>query len=198
MFDDLAQNAVNFALKGDWESAVSENLKILRRDRSNVDALNRLAKAYSETGDIKKARETAEKAIKIDPLNPIAVKCLEKWKTPRMGSPKTTESLFEHFIEEPGKTKMVDLINLGESDVVIALDSGDAVSILPHAHRVSVVDAQGKYIGRLPDDLSSRIRKLTAGGNKYKLTVKSADKNEVKIFIRELSRGKAFEDIASF
>ena len=77
---DLAQKAVTHALAGHWKEAVKLNNEILKKDPKDVDCLNRLAKAYAETGNIKKAKSITEKVLKIDSFNSIAAKALKKWR----------------------------------------------------------------------------------------------------------------------
>ena len=72
MNEDLAQKAVAAALAGDWKEAEKINKQILKGDKSDVDALNRLARAYAEQGNLKKAKETAQKVLKINTFNQIA------------------------------------------------------------------------------------------------------------------------------
>ena len=78
------------------------------------------------------------------------------------------------------------------------LDAADEVALTPHSHRVSVITREGKYVGRLPDDLSARIRNLIKKGNNYQVLIKSVDPEDVKVFIREVKRGKLAGNIASF
>ena len=200
MNDDLAQSAISLALNGEWDEAVKANLQILKAVSDDTDALNRLARAYAETGDVVKAKKTAEKVLKIDSVNPIAIKCLEKWKSLKKvdkGSSSKAIST-EAFLEESGKTKIVALIHPGDEITLAKLDSGDEVSILCHPHRVSIVDASGKYIGRLPDDLSARLRKLIKLGNVYHVVIKSIEGREVKVFIKEVEKSANAKDFASF
>ena len=56
----------------------------------------------------------------------------------------------------------------------------------------------GDFIGRLPDDLSARIIKLSKAGNTYNSIIRSSTPTQVKIFIREVTRGKNIKDIPSF
>jgi tetratricopeptide (TPR) repeat protein len=200
MNNDLAQKAISSALKANWEEAVKLNKKILKDEPKDVDALNRLAKAHAELGEISEAKKIAQKVIKIDPFNSIAQKSLEKWKGLRKGekAPPTTFSA-EAFLEEPGKTKIVCLLHLGDSKKVLAnLDSGDEVGIKLSSHRISICTPQGKYIGRLPDDLSAHLGKLIRRGNKYQILIKSAEPQEVRVFIREIKRAKELAEIPSF
>ncbi|MEK7112986.1 MAG: tetratricopeptide repeat protein, partial [Patescibacteria group bacterium] len=77
---DLAQKAVAQALAGNWKEAVKLNHEILKKDPKDVDALNRMARAYAELGNTKRAKGLVEKVLKIDPFNTIASKALKKWK----------------------------------------------------------------------------------------------------------------------
>lgn len=195
----LAQRAVSLALSGDWQEAVKVNLEILKDSPKDVDALNRLARAYSEIGNIVKAKATAGKALKIDPQNSIAQRCLDKWKAYKKNGSQTKSSIsIDAFLEESGKTKIISLLNLGELKSFANLDPGEEVKIDSHAHRISIVSSDGKYIGRLPDDLSARLRKLIKSGNKYQVLIKSVEPKEVIVFIRELSKDPSVKNILSF
>lgn len=199
MNTDLAQEAISEALKGNWKKAIELNLQILKNEPENIDALNRLARAYAETGNLAKARATAQKVIKIDPYNAIAQKALQKWKGLKKGDTyASSPSSAQIFLEEPGKTKIISLLYLGSQSVLSKLDAGDEVRLNTHSHRVSVMTLDGKYIGRLPDNLSARIRRFIQLGNSYKAFIKSADKESVKVFVRETKRTAALSDIPSF
>lgn len=200
MHKDLAQQAVSQALSGNWEEALKTNKKILSKDPKDIEALNRLARAYAELGHLKKACATAQKVLKIDPFNPIAQKALAKWETLKKESSTYTSSLVgaEAFLEEPGKTKVVNLIHTGSPKVLAKLDSGDEVKFSTHPHRISVVTTDGKFIGKLPDDLSARLKRLLSLGNSYQVFIKSISKNDVKVLIREVRRAKRLANFPSF
>ncbi len=200
MNNDLAQKAISAALRANWEEAVKLNRKILKEEPKDVDALNRLARANAELGEISEAKKIAQTVIKIDPFNKIAQKSIEKWKGLRKGekSPRTTFSA-QAFLEEPGKTKIVSLLHLGDVKKVLAgLDAGDEVNLKLGNHRISICSSQGKYIGRLPDDLSVHLGKLIRRGNEYQALIKSSEPQEVKVFIRETKRAEELANIPSF
>ena len=50
----------------------------------------------------------------------------------------------------------------------------------------------------MPDDLGKRLIKFMKGGNKYEAFVKSANSQNVTIFIHELKRSSKFKDQPSF
>ncbi len=196
MDTDLAQKSVSAALSGNWEGAIKLNLQILRTSPKDVDALNRLARAYAEHRNMRKAKDTCEKVLKIDPFNSIATKALAKWKDLRSSAGKQNSgALVEDFLEEPGKTKIISLMHLGDVKTINELDSGDEVKLDTHSHRVSVNTYDGKYLGRLPDDLSARLRTMINSGNEYTVFVKCINPQDVKIFIKET---KSTTDVPSF
>jgi len=196
---DLAQLAVFQALSGNWKDAINTNKKILKTHPDDIEALNRLARAHAELGNLIKARSCAQKVLKFDPFNTIASKSLTKWKDLRKVEPGSSSASFAKlFLEEPGRTRIVSLIHIGDAKVIAKLDSGDGVDLNTASHRISVTITDGKYIGRLADDISSKLRKLIKLGYEYKACVKSADSKEVKIFIREVKRPGKFMDVPSF
>lgn len=199
MDTDPAQTAVAQALAGNWKGAVKLNKEILKKDPKDVDALNRLARAHAELGNSKKAKSLVEKVLKIDPFNTIATKALLKWKD-AAGSktPQIAITSVEVFLEEPGKTKLVSLLYLGDPSLISKLDAGDEVKFSQGAHRINVITIDGKYIGRLPDDLSARLRRFIKAGNIYKVVIKSTQPDDVKIFIKEVKRADALADVPSF
>ena len=199
MEKDLAQEAIDLALSGKWDKAVKINEVILEENPKDVEALNRLARAYSELGNISTARKIAKNVLQVDPFNTIANKALEKWKELKRGETyKSHPSSAQSFLEEPGKTKIISLLHPGSNKIIAKLDAGDEVKLNTHSHKVSVCTKDGKYVGKLPDDLSARLRKLIKYGNEYKAYVKSANKKEVRIFIRETKRTAKLADIPSF
>lgn len=210
LMDELVQKAIEEALKGNWEEARDLNKQILKQDPKSEEALNRLARASFELGDLQKSTFYYRKVLRLDPYNAIAQKALVrlgKAKRPKKSvlksklrkegglSPILTAT---QFIEESGKTRAVSLIHLGDNSVINSLTAGEEVRLVPHAHRVSAQTRYGKYVGRLPDDLSRRIIKLARAGNEYKSLVKSSSPGNVKIFIREVKRAPSLGNIPSF
>lgn len=199
MNSDLAQKAVSHALKGEWEEAIKTNKDILKNFPDDTDTLNRLAKAYFESGNIKKAKSVSAKVLKFNPSDSIANKNLVRWKTLTSAKrPPEAHNQSINFIEESGKTKLVPLLNLGDKRVIAKLNAGDEIKMTTHAHRVCVLTPEGKYLGRLPDDLAVRLIRLTKAGNTYRVHIKSLEPFCVKVFIRETSKAKKLARIQSF
>ncbi len=199
MNQDLAHQAIGKALSGKWEEARDINLAIIKQNPQDIESLNRLAKAYFELGNIKSAKATISKILKIDPYNPIAVKCYEKWKSLKKVDKNTSKQLSpDMFLEEPGKTKIIHLIHTCDKPIMAKLNCGDIVYSSAKSHRVSIVSDSGDYIGKLPDDLSIKIKKLIKLGYQYIFAIKSMDSHGIKVFIREVCRPDKYSNKSSF
>lgn len=195
--DDITQQAVNYALAGDWQKASELNQLILKDSPDNIGAMVRLAKAQTELGQSVKAKKILEKVIKLDPYNSIATKALLKIKSKGKGTDEVTHTKIDPkmFLDEPGKTTLAELTNLGDPDVYLQLDPGDEVKIVLGGKTLSINTMSGKHIGRLPVSLGFRIRNLISQHFEFQALIKSTASDCVKVFIRELSRPKGFEKV---
>lgn len=195
----ISNQAIQTALTGDWQTAIKLNKSILEENPKDVEALNRMALAYTVLGNSKSARQSYQKVLEIDPLNSIALKNLKKIKSDSSEDLKDGFTLLVNntFLEETGKTKVVDLINLAQAEILTTLRTGQIVDLSPR--RLKIFISQGKkYIGVLPDDIGKRLIKFINGGNKYEAFVKSASNQNVTIFIKELKRSAKYKDQPSF
>ncbi|MEK9208029.1 MAG: tetratricopeptide repeat protein [Patescibacteria group bacterium] len=194
-----SNQAIQTALTGNWVEAIKLNKLLLAENPDDAEALNRMGLAYTILGKNKSARDTYQKVLEIDPLNSIAIKNLRKIKT---DGPKDSEETViilvnNIFLEETGKTKVVDLVNLAQPQVLTTLRTGQLLDLA--AKRLKIFISLGKdYIGVLPDDIGKRLIKFIKGGNKYEAFVKSATQQNVTIFIKEVKRAAKFKDQPSF
>lgn len=201
----LKTQAIQTALGGDWQSAVTLNQELLKSNPLDTEALNRLAFAYSVLGKIKEAKGTYQKVLAIDRLNPIALRGLKRIFSST--SSAMTDKVIPHysisqfnsaFIEEPGKTKVVDLINIGDKKTIAQIRIGEPVALCVKRLKIFVLNEQKHYIGMLPDNIGKRLIKLLKGGNYYESYIKSFDKNRITIFIKEIKRSVRFKNQPSF
>ena len=75
---ELAEMARNLALEGRWKEAVEANLTLLEKAPRDVDAYNRLGKAYYELGRYRSAYDAYQSAFEIDPANIISRRNIER------------------------------------------------------------------------------------------------------------------------
>jgi len=195
---DLSKQAIDAALNRDWKTAISTNTQILKKEPKDIDALNRLGRALMETGLKTKAASIYAKVLRLDKFNPIATKNLELVKKSKVnrGTKSSAPPPPPIFIEEPGTTRTVNLVRIGDPKIVSCLRPGDSLVLAVHEHCISALTYQKEYIGRLPDDITNRLIKFIKGGNKYQIWVKSLE--PLKIFIIETYKSPAFSNILSF
>jgi len=195
----LKNQAIQTALQGNWQEAISMNKSLIAENPDDVDALNRLALAYTITGKIKEAKSTYQRVIRIDPLNPIALRNLKKIKDKKFSlTVKTSNSCINNeFLEEPGKTKVVELVNIAQPKIVESLRTGQSLEL--SIKRLKIFASEGvQYIGVLPDDISRRLIKFMKNGCKYEAYVKSSTQHKVTIFIKEIKKTTRYKDQPSF
>ncbi|MDO8573935.1 MAG: tetratricopeptide repeat protein [Candidatus Daviesbacteria bacterium] len=200
----MDQKAIDAALNAEWELALKLNRQIVKLDPQNIDALNRLAKAHLELGKTNLAKKYYSEVTKIDPYNPIALKNLKIIKSSKHCKGATFTACAKTrlspslFLQEPGKTKMVSLLKVAEPQKLSQAFCGMQVEMAIKNRKITVVDANGSYLGVLPDDISHHILRLFKGGNKYELFVKAVRVNSLSVIIKETFRSKKFKNQPSF
>lgn len=196
----LRDKAIQTALVGDWQTAIDTNKELLDENPKDIDALNRLALAFTVVGKINKAKTMYQQVLKIDPLNPIALRNLKNIKSSKASGTQSGLSLqlSNNFIEESGKTKVVELINLAPASIIQKLRTGEVVNLSIKRLKIFVLKGEKEYIGVLPDDIGKRLIKFINAGNKYEAYLKSVNPHKVIIFIKEVKRAAKFKNHPSF
>lgn len=199
----LEEKAIQSAVKKQWNEAISLNRKILKEKPKHVPTLNRLGLAYIKVQEFKKARETFEKVLKINPDHPITTKNLNNLKICKKNdsSPTSTnngENFLHSFIEIPGSSRNIPIIKAGELKILTNLEIGQPLELKISARKVKVLTLDKKYIGCLPDNLSLRFIKLLNSGYKYSVHLKSNHLKSLQVFIEETKRSKKLKGIPTF
>lgn len=202
---NLYQQAIDAALDSRWEDALKINKKIIKLEPQNIDALNRQAKAYLELGKPNLAKKYYAEVLKFDPYNPIALKNLKIMKSFKSngngqipscnGKERLSPSL---FLQEPGKTKIVNLLKVAEPQKLSQASCGMKVQMAIKNRKITIVDLNENYLGVLPDDICHHLLRLSKGGNKYELFVKAIRVNSLSVIIKETFRSKRFKNQPSF
>ena len=194
--------AIQTALAGDWQNATSINKALLNDNPKDIEALNRLAFAFTFLGKIKQAKATYKKVLELDSLNPIAIRNMK-----RLADTKTLGKIFKKqsvtyvrntFLEETGKTKIIELVNLAQPRITASLRVGQPLIISIKRLKIFIQDLDKQYVGVLPDDMGKRLIKFIKGGNQYETYVRSANNHVVLIFIKEVKRATRFKNQPSF
>jgi len=196
-----SEQAISLAMKNRWEEAAQVNREILDLFPNEVDAFNRLGKALTELGRYGEARDAYAKAVKIDPLNGIATKNLQRLgKLAAEGSaaPPPTPVDPRLFIEESGKTTMTQLTDLRRGEAAAKLSAGDQLRLERRGNQIVVTDAAGEDVGRIEPKLEQDLIRLLDIGNQYAVFATSANEQVVNVIIRETHRSAAMGNRPSF
>jgi len=198
----LKDKAIQAMLLGEWQNATTLNKKLLSENPKDIDALNRLAYAFTILGKIKDAKSTYRKVLKLDILNQIAIRNIKKLTElgPRQLAKNTASIKYVNniFLEETGKTKIIYLVNTTAPKIIALLTTGQPVIIAIKRSKIFVLDQSKQYLGVLPDDIGKRLIKLIKGGNIYEACIKSATEHNVSVFIKETKRAARYKNQPSF
>jgi len=104
----LTQQAIYAAMSLNWENAIKINKKILKHSKTDIEALNRLAKAKICSGNMSEAQKIYKKVLTLDKFNIIARKNLNKISKSPNSSPNgknhTNGQLNTQKINQPFKS----------------------------------------------------------------------------------------------
>ncbi len=193
--DDLQIKAVKAAKAALWPQAIEFNLAILETKPNDIATLNRLGVAYAQNRQIKEAKATFNRVLKIDRKNNLAIKNLLRLKQQQPQALNIDSS--QIFVEEPGKTKFINLHRLAGKKVLESLSTGNICDLKVKKRYISV-EVNQCYIGALPEDLSFRLTKLIKTGNQYQCYIKSNGHNRCCVYLKEIKRSKRNLGIQSF
>ena len=194
--------AIELALASRWVEAVQVNRGIMDRFGPDEDTLNRLGKAYTELGKLEDAVEAYKGTLKMNPVNPIAVKNLAKLQSSRVGghpvSTSKTRVDVDAFIEETGKTSLTALHVHDDGDPCSKVAGGDPVKLIAAGDTLNVETARGVALGHLEHALGRRLIKFLEGGNRYSGAVATCEGGAVRIIVRETYQDPKFFGRPSF
>jgi len=198
----LKDKAIQAMLLGQYQNATTLNKALLSENPNDIDALNRLAYAFTILGKIKDAKSTYRKVLKLDTLNQIAIRNIKKLTDlgPRQIAKSTGSIKYVNymFLEETGKTKIISLVNTTQPKIIALLTTGQPLIIAIKRSKIFIQDQNKQYLGVLPDDIGKRLIKLIKGGNVYTACIKSARWHNVSVFIKEVKRAGRYKDQPSF
>ncbi len=194
----LEEQAIQAAKNQDWQSAIRYNQNLIEENPEDIQAYIRLGVAQVQLSQVKEAKLAFTQALQLDKTNQLAKKHLQKLQNNQTITLSTLPA-DEQFIEEPGKTKTVELHRLAGKDQLEGLSVGQ-ICELKSKNRFIAVEVNKTYIGSLPEDLSSRLTKLMKGGNQYICYIRSISPSSCvcSVFIKEILRSKDQEFVNSF
>ncbi|MCX2726503.1 tetratricopeptide repeat protein [Thermomicrobium sp. 4228-Ro] len=202
----LTQAAKQAAFQGNWQRAVELNQKITELAPRDVAAWNRLGHAYAELGRVADARAAYQRALEIEPGNPIAQRNVARleWlvsQTPDGVIPMPSSRpapRHDVFMEEMGRTYVTDLLRPAPPVVLARLFPGQEVFLDMQDSAVFVVDADGTRLGQLEGRIARRLIDLVRQGNVYRAYVVQLTGDTLRVILREVFRAPHLIDTPSF
>lgn len=206
----LDREAVDLALKGDWERASQVNRAILELFSDDVEALNRLAKALIELDNYEEASSVLDHLGEVAPYNNIARKNRSRLEQMR-AQVKTNDravaasrharraaGALQLFIGESGKSATTVLRQTPLRLSLALISPGDSVSLRLERHALNAYADDGKYLGQVDPRLGRRLSRLIEGGNTYEAAVIGINDEGISIIIHETHRDRSLQHVASF
>ncbi len=185
-----AKQAIALAMRGQWREAVAINKSIVDTFSNDVDAYNRLGRAYMELGEYSQAREAYIRALEFDPYNAIAQKNLHRLsllgESPVSSEDDVDTAKPQHFIEETGKAGVVNLYHLAPGEVLARMVAGDRVYLEISDSSLIVENSSGQYLGQVEPKYGKRLIRLMKRGNKYSGAIVSSTEDKVTVIVREV------------
>lgn len=200
-FTDIEEKAINSAMNGRWIEAIKYNEEIVKIDKKNIEAYLRLGFALLQTNKVKKAKQYYLQALKIQPNNGFIKKNLDKIKileSKKLVSSNTTPLDPLLFVDIPGKTKTVSLVNCGPKSVLARLTVGQKVFLVSKKRRVEIRTEDKEYAGCLPDDLSKRLAIFIKNGGIFSVYVKETSLKMINVLIKEEKKGPKMMKFVAF
>src|SRR5713226_6228142 len=186
----LADQAVAAALEADWTRAVELNAKILEAAPDDVEARNRLGRAYIEQGKLEEAKAAFAEVIKAEPYNSIAIRnasrvaqLIEHKTKANVTTSKTQPRL---FIEDMGKTGILRLINPAPPHIIAKYSPGAEVQLREQEGLLAVHARDGELLGFLEPKVGRRLIDMIRTGNQYVAAIVSNDQANARVAIREI------------
>jgi len=185
-----SQEAISLAMQSRWQEAVTVNQSILELFPTDIDAYNRLGRAFMELGEFAKAKEAYSRGLELDPNNAIAQKNLQRLSLLPDSKVKVKEERREVapdlFIGEMGKAGVVNLQNLAPGEVLARMAAGNQVDLKVRGQQLIIENEQGEYLGLVEPPHGFRLARLIEGGNKYTAAIVNIGNNTARVIIREV------------
>ena len=186
----LSDQAVAAALDADWTRAVELNAKILEAAPDDIEARNRIGRAYIEQGKLEEAKASFAEVLKAEPYNSIAIRGTQRTTAllEHHGKSVTTKTKTQPrlFIEDMGKTGILRLMNPAPPHVLFKYSPGADAELRESDGLIAVHARDGELLGFLEPKVGRRLIDLIRTGNQYVAAMVSNDQANARVAIREV------------
>ena len=196
--------AVSQAMERRWDEAVVSNRELLALVPDDVEASNRLGRAYKELGRLTDAAAAFKHSLELDPANTIARKNLDRLASLGRDGAVAAQSTNAGgappvlFISDSGKSTKVTLTSVGKTPSCEHLAAGALVELRPSGEGLLVCDNSGQTLGAVPPNVGARLTRLMEGGNRYDGALVSVTGDDVTVLLREVHQDPSQRRLVSF
>ncbi len=182
-------DAIALALNSRWEEAATVNRSIIELFPDDIEAHNRLGKALIELGRYGEAWQAYKHVLEIDPSNIIAKRNFDRLSHLKKVTrePRERQELdLSLFVQETGKTALVELYRPASREVLTRMSAGDQVYLKVEGNRLIVENGDGEYLGEIEPKLGLHLINLMAGGNRYQAAIATLGRDGSRVIIKEV------------
>jgi tetratricopeptide (TPR) repeat protein len=132
----LAKKAIEASLQGNWKEAIELNLALLDRNPKDLDAKNRLGRAYLQLKEFNKAKKVFKEVLSVDPINAVALKNLKLASEERVEHNGKSPVNPKNLIKEPGTTIEITLEIVAKRVTAESFTPAEHLAIRVNPHQV--------------------------------------------------------------
>ncbi len=201
------RQATELLVNGEYKQAIELLVHLQTLIPDDVDILLELAHGNWQLSRFDEAKKIYIRVLRLHPGNSIATKKLASIATMLQKAPDGHKispavagkrAALHDLIEEPGRAKSVRLSTIGKHEELALLTVGEEVFLSIRKRKIEVRDNRRHFVGYLPDDISKRLIELMGGGVTYQAFMHVVDKQECRVFIREIKKPTRYANVASF
>ncbi len=181
----LHKTAIDAALKEKWHEAESLNRQILENKPEDLDAKNRLGRAYIHLGEFSKAKKILKEVLESDPINTVALKNFKIASEKKYDKFHTSFADPRALIIEPGTTTEVDLIILAKRITADNFYPGESIEVKLDKNSISFYK-KGilNVLGSLNSDLLKRLQAAKKTGGTFSASYLNGKDKNIKVLMR--------------
>lgn len=198
----IAEEARQAALAGEWEGAIALNHLLLEKNPRDAEAYNRIGRAQLEQGKFAEAIDAYTHALKVDKANLIARRNLQRLELLRkIDAAEPREKIAPRtatFIEEVGRTWVDELIDPLALEDLAAISPGERLKLKIEDGVLIVTTPDGVALGKVDEKAAERIIQLMQNGNLYEVFALGISGDSLRVILREVYRDPRNGALVSF
>ncbi len=180
----LSKQAIDSALKNNWETAIDLNNQILEKDPQDKNAKVRLGRAYIKTEKFSEAKKIFKEILEKDPINNIALKNLKlaQENNPDKKSDKGNNHTPKILIKEPGTTTQINLP--AEEKILAKLEPGQDLYIRSFKTKLVFSLDKKRELGYINDETAKIVYKAKKEGFDVSAAVIKPNETHLTILLK--------------